>query len=176
MSYVFRDVPRGQAFRLRKVGLAASGMVRRLPMLSVSAGSAPSEIAEMVSIADSSHAVEQATPWIDRIRTWAEAAFQGNLEMRVLEMYFAWYSPDHADWQQHDPETAAQFAEKLAELLERELKLARFFPARYRDYESGWMELAFRRPVMTGRVRNVVRPGLQDAEGRLRVTAIVDVE
>ncbi len=74
------------------------------------------------------------------------------------------------------PERAARFADQLAAILAQELGIKTFLPKQFQDCPNGWLELAPGRGVVTGRVRRVLRPGLQDSQGRLRVPALVDVE
>ena len=66
--------------------------------------------------------------------------------------------------------------ERLASILERELRLRTFAPARYQEYPADWLQVVTERGMVTGRVRRVLRPGLQDEQGRLRVPAVTQVE
>jgi hypothetical protein len=60
--------------------------------------------------------------------------------------------------------------------LEQEFGLATFFPAAYQDYPESWVQLPEGARMLTGRVRQVLRPGLRDRSGGLRVPARVEAE
>ena len=105
-----------------------------------------------------------------------EAALKGALESAAVQFYVDFWGPDGDSWRQRDPARAGQFAERLAFFLEKELRLSSFAPARYQDFPPDWLEVRAERGMVTGRVRRVLRPGLQDERGRLRVPAMVQVE
>jgi hypothetical protein len=61
-------------------------------------------------------------------------------------------------------------------VLRQNWKLYPFYPVAYQDHPDGWLQRAPGRNMVTGRVRRVLRPGLQDEDGHLRLPALVEVE
>ncbi len=75
-----------------------------------------------------------------------------------------------------DPTATAAVGERLADLLRSEFDLEAFHPANVHDLPGGWVSVAPGSRVMTGSVRRLLRPGLQDSGGNLRMPAVAEVE
>ncbi len=54
--------------------------------------------------------------------------------------------------------------------------LTPFYPSSFQDRPAGWVQPADGTRMTTGRVREVLRPGLADRDGELRVPSRVTVE
>jgi hypothetical protein len=175
-SLIFRpNDTKGSVFRVRNFGIARGGSVMRGCIVSVSVGPAPAGFAELEGLVrEASHPTETALQ--QRLRGWREAALNGTLDVVAVQLYVDFWGSLGDPLRQQVPERAARIAEGLAIVLGKGLGLRTFNPARYQDYAPGWLELASDRGVVSGRVRRVLRPGLQDDEGRLRVPAVVEVE
>jgi hypothetical protein len=175
-AYFFRpDEKRGCVYRVRTFGLKQGDRTLRDCAVSVSAGAAPAglqELEEVIKVAVD-HGEEVL---IDRLRGWREAAFQGTLDLVVVQFFVDFWGGLGAELREQHSDLAQDFSMKLFELLKLEFKLYPFFPAAYQDYPDGWMQRASGRSMVTGRVRRIVRPGLQDEHGQLRVPALVEVE
>jgi len=75
-----------------------------------------------------------------------------------------------------DPQAFEDIAEFVVEKIKKFFGLVPFFPTSYLDYQEGWIIRPPGTRMTTGRVREVLRPGLQDNQGNLRIPAVCRVE
>jgi hypothetical protein len=105
------------------------------------------------------------------------SAAEGNyLREAVLGLYSEFWGDAGTAARDSDPDAVAAVGERLSALLADAYDLRPFFPVNVHDYPSGWITVAAGSRVMTGVVTRVVRPGLQDDHGHLRIPALVEVE
>jgi hypothetical protein len=169
------NVPPGQIVRIQQFGLAHGEVVLRTPEITVSAGPPPAghaELAEFVAQPDllGGNALQQ------RIDSWPEAALHGTLEMVAVQFFVDFWGALGEHLRAGDPESAQELNNRLLSLLRHEWKLYPFHPVAYQDHPDGWLQRVAGRNMVTGRVRRILRPGLQDEEGHLRVPALVEVD
>jgi hypothetical protein len=112
----------------------------------------------------------------ERISAFPDAAVNGTLGVVAVQFFVDFWAELGEPWRQHEPESAAGFAERLCCFLQHALGLFTFASATYQEFPDGWLQRIGARGMVTGRVRRVVRPGLQDAQNQLRVPALVEVE
>lgn len=173
--FLTRD-SRGTVSRVHAFGLARkSGEILRPCRVLLSAGPPPVGFAELEALVKTpAHPVEVKLQ--ECLRGWREAVLGGTLEVVAVKLFVDFWGPLGEPLREAASERAQRFADQLAAVLAGELRLRTFIPKRYQDCPPGWLELVPGRGVVTGRVHRVLRPGLQDSEGRLRVPALVDVE
>jgi len=75
-----------------------------------------------------------------------------------------------------DPTAASEFAGQVTAFLGAAYNLAPFSPATIHDYPDGWLAVVSGGRAMTGLIRRVYRPGLQDEHNNLCIPAQVEVE
>lgn len=175
-AFFFRaDENAGSVYRVRSFGLKQGERLLSECALSVAAGPAPAgmqELDEVIKVAVD-HGEEVL---VARLRGWREAAFHGALDIVIVQFFVDYWGELGEELRQQHPELAHEFSLRLFDLLKLEFKLFPFFPVAYQDHPDGWLQRATGRSMVTGRVRRVVRPGLQDENGLLRVPALVEVE
>lgn len=83
-------------------------------------------------------------------------------------------------WDTHrenaDPQAFKEISEFVAGKIKKFFGLSQFFPTNYLDYQDGWVLRPPGSRMTTGRVREILRPGLQDDQGNLRIPAVCRVE
>lgn len=175
-GYFFRqDEERGSVYRVRCFGLRQGERLLRECAVSVSAGPPPAglqPLEEVIKVA-ADHGEEVL---LERLRGWREAAFQGTLDLVIVQFYVDFWGEMGEELRQQHPDLAQEFSMRLFDLLKLELKLYPFYPVAYQDHPDGWLQRVSGRAMISGRVRRVVRPGLLDEHGQLRVPALVEVE
>ncbi len=119
---------------------------------------------------------EAGPPCSERLRQWREADRNAALETTAVQFYVDWWGDLGDEPRQANPEMAAEIASRLQFVLQHGFGLFPFSPASFQDYPDGWIQRLGDRPMVTGRVRRVFRPGLQDDQNHLRVPALVEVE
>lgn len=112
----------------------------------------------------------------ERISAFPHAAVNGTLGVVAVQFFVDFWAELGQPWREREPERAAAFGERLCGFLQHALGLFPFAPASYQEFPDGWLQRVGGRGMVTGRVRRVVRPGLQDAQNQLRVPALVEVE
>ena len=162
VAAVYRpDDPAGAVVRVKAFGFAADGAVVRPAVVSVSAGPAPAGLAELEAVADEALR--------DRLRGWRAASLAGTAEAAAIETFVEFW-----DTRPAGPDPAV--ADQLAAVLHGAFGLAPFYPANFQDRPPGWVRAEGGGRMTTGRVRAVLRPGLTDRAGEMRVPARVVVE
>jgi hypothetical protein len=176
VAAVFRgDAPKGTVYRVRTFGLVRGGEAVRACAASASAGPAPAGLGDL----EEGIRGAEAGCWEEvrrRLRGWRQACLDDTLELAAVGLYTDFFGEFGDAARRDDPDRAAAFAEKLLGVMEQGFGLTAFRPKSYLDFPDGWMERASRRGMVSGRVTRVLRPGLKDAAGDLRVPALVEVE
>jgi len=166
------DAERGKVFRVRSFGFAVAGGVRELAKVSVSAGYAPAGLAELESLLQPGDGPIQVQ-LRERLRAFRDASLGGTLEPVAVQLFVNLIDQYASMW---EPAKAEAFASHLLALLHEEFGLVPFYPASFHDRPAGWVRIPEGVWMQSGRVTRVLRPGLEDREGRLRVPARVEVE
>jgi hypothetical protein len=173
VAAVYRpDEPAGTLVRLKTLGIIHNGEVVRPAVVTVSAGPAPpgfAELEELVATADDPAGLHLQ----ERLHGWRDASLNGGLESAAMGLHVEFWDRDRAEL---DPSLASAFADHLADVLRDALGLTPFFPSSFPDHPPGWVEPVDGGRMTTGRVREVLRPGLVDRGGELRVPARAVVE
>jgi hypothetical protein len=151
--------------RLKALGLSRDGTVTRPAVVVVSAGPAPVGLAELEEAVRDLPAAEAVRA---SLREWRAASLDGRLEAAAVGLYVEY-------WDRLREGLPAEVGDRLAAVLADEFGLTPFHPANFRDHPDGWVQAAGGR-LATGRVREVLRPGLTDRAGGLWVPARVTVE
>jgi hypothetical protein len=167
------DQPAGGVVRVKAFGVCIDGVVIRPAAVVVSAGPAPVGLAELEDVVRES-LDPVAGVLRDRLRDWRTASLEGRLEAAAVELFVEFWDQLRGEWA--DPDAAAAFGDRLAVVLAEEFGLTPFYPGSFRDRPDGWVQAVGGGRMATGRVREVVRPGLTDRAGELRVPARVVVE
>jgi hypothetical protein len=173
LAAVYRpDEPAGTLVRLKALGIVHNGEVVRPAVLTVSAGPAPpgfAELEELVATADD----PAGRHLQERLHGWRDASLNGSLESAAVAIHVEFWDRDRAGL---DPSLASAFADRLVDVLREAFGLTPFFPSSFPDHPPGWVEPADGGRMTTGRVREVLRPGLVDRGSELRVPARAVVE
>ena len=175
IGYVFRDnEPKGTAVRVKAIGLAQGDAVVRPGMVSVSAGPVPAGLPELED------AVAELTgPTADIVRTrlkgWRTASVDGTFETAAVDLFVTYWDDLIGPLRDDNGDRVIAVGERLADVLSQELGLSVYSPTQFHDQPEGWVQIAAGR-VNSGRIRQLFRPGLVDAAGRLRSPARVEVE
>ncbi|MFL5338567.1 MAG: hypothetical protein ACJ8F7_00220 [Gemmataceae bacterium] len=169
------DVAKSLVCRVRKFGLRRGDAVIRKSAVTVSAGPAPEGFPELEDLAKSP-AADAEKALLARLKEWRLAALHDTLEMTAVQFFVDFWGELGEPLRQRDADKAAEFGRRLAHVLHQGFCLFAFSPAAYQDYPDGWLHRVPGRQMVSGRVRRVVRPGLQDEHNHLRVPALVEVE
>jgi len=168
---VFRKAdPVGAVVRVRAFGLVAGGIVARPAEIVVSAGPLPPGCPDL-------EALLPAAPEAVRGELAASlaglrpAGLHGYLELAAVELFQLYWGRARPAWHATDPENAAAFAYGLTHLLGSPFGLHEFAPANVFDHPDGWVTLPPGCRVTSGRVVELLAPGLLDAAGGLRLPA-----
>jgi hypothetical protein len=111
-----------------------------------------------------------------RLNEWPAAAADNSLDIVAVQFYVDFWHGIHERWRRDALDHAAIFVSRLEYFLQHALGLFPFCPVTYQDFPDGWLQRIPGPPMVTGRVRRVVRPGLQDDQNQLRLPALVEVE
>lgn len=164
-----RQAPPGM-IALQRFGLRTPSQVIRSPQGFRSAGPAPAGYAELRSQIEQEFS--QLLPALDY---WPQAALDDMLAFVAQQFYIdLWKAVEEG--RRGGDAAAQQIQRALLEMLVSEFHLEPFFPETYRDVPESWLEVRAPKGIRRERVVQVVRPGLKDQHGKLRVTAIVEVE
>jgi len=177
LSLVFRGhIPRGIVFRVKAFGLRRrSGKAIRECAVYVSAGPSPAGFGELYRLVEQpSGAGEEGLR--ERLRAWPAACLHGALDVVAVRLFVDFWGALGDEMRMQRGDEARRFGEQLSLLLQQELRLETFHPESYQDYPDGWLLLDSDHGAVTGKVRTVIRPGLKDEEGNLRVPALVEVD
>jgi hypothetical protein len=175
-AYFHKDIPRGTPYRLLSFGLRHGDAVVRPAGVAVSAGPPPEDFGELVALVRGQTAVPGTTGLADGLHRWQQAALDGTLENVAVQFFVEYWGQLGRPLREHAPALAADFARLLAGVLRKAFGLQAFAPTRFDEHPAGWAEVTPGSPGRTGRVRTVLRPGLLDGQGCLRVPALVEVE
>ena len=163
------QVPRG-AIAVQRFGLRASNRVIRPSEAFRSGGAAPIGFEKL--LACTRREFPQLAPTLD---FWPAAALDDMLPFVAQQFYIdLWKAVEEARRGRDEPMRQTQ--QTLLDLLVSEFHLQPFYPATYREVPENWLEVRAPNGIRRERVVRVVRPGLKDHDGKLRVTAIVEVE
>ena len=102
------------------------------------------------------------------------AAIEGSIRYLLTGLFERFWKSVLDDAWRSDPEALGQVRKCLDRLLSG-TGLRAFYPEHVKDWNSNWLLIRNREDLITGRVFNVVRPGLREENG-LRLQAIVEVE
>ncbi len=173
---VFRNAPpAGGVVRVRAFGLAAGGRTLRPAEVVVSAGPQPPGCAELEALVPSSPA-DSRDELKAALAGLRPAALHGYLELAAVELFQLFWGRVRPTWHPADPDGAEGFAHALAQLLDGPFGVRPFEPANVFDHPDGWVTLLPGCRVTTGRVVELLVPGLFDAAGGLRLPAQVFAE
>jgi len=172
LAAVYRtEEPLGSIIRIKSFGITHREQLLRPAVVSVSAGAAPAGLVELEESLIGSNAELQ-----EHLREWRTASLEGRLESAAVEAFVLYWDRHRNSWIADQPEIAAQFDERFSAFLIENFGLAPFYPSSFQDRPAGWLQPADGTRMTTGRVREVLRPGLADRDGELRVPARVTVE
>ena len=168
---VFRNAPpAGSVVRLRSFGLAAGGRTLRAAEVVVSAGPQPPGCAELDALVPSSPAGSRAELQA-ALAGLRPAALHGYLELAAVELFQLFWGRVRPAWHPADPDGAEGFAHALTLMLDGPFGVRPFEPANVFDHPDGWVTLSPGCRVTSGRVVELLAPGLLDAAGGLRLPA-----
>ena len=168
---VFRNAPpAGSVVRVRSFGLVAGGRTLRPAEVVVSAGPQPPGCAELEALVPSSP--EKSRGELKAaLAGLRPAALHGYLELAAVELFQLFWSRVRPAWHAADPDGAEGFAHALTQLLDGPFGVRPFAPANVFDHPDGWVTLSPGCRVTSGRVVELLAPGLLDAAGGLRLPA-----
>lgn len=173
VRHVFAAAPAGMVVGGNRAGFNIGDEVLRPTVVDVSAGPLP------VGFTELERAGEELPRGCELRRRVAElrGAAEGNyLREAVLGLYSDFWGDAGTAARDTDPDATADVGDRLSALLADAYGLRPFFPVNVHDLPSGWITVAPGSRVMTGVVTRVLRPGLQDDHGHLRIPAVVEVE
>jgi hypothetical protein len=163
-SVVFRpEEPRGCCLRVKQFGLTQGDEILQPLKVSYSAGPAPIGFTELEQAVTQEPSAADLVPLL---KGWRLASFEGALEHAAIDFYLQF-------WSQPRPE---QLQELVLIVLQEGFQLVPFYPTRVQDHPSEALQLVDSTRMVSGRIREVLRPGLLDGEGHLRVPARVIAE
>jgi hypothetical protein len=170
------EQPKGLV-QLSKFGVRSDHLSRpRNGLARVYVGPCPDGMVELLDAVDILSNDEFAEDLERLIHAWPEAAFKGVLDVVAVQFYVDFWDKTYDRWHERYPEHAASFVNRLFYFLQHGFGLFPFNPVTYQDYPDGWLQRVAGRPMVSGRVRRVIRPGLHDDQNHLRVPALVEVE
>lgn len=163
----------GTVLTTNRAGFRTADEVFRPAVVEVSLGPAPAGFNELEKAAERLPAGSELRRAVAGLR----AAAHGNyLREAVLQLYSDVWGEMGMTARNTDPAATAEVGARLAALLTDAFGLRPFHPVNVHDFPSGWISVAAGSRVMTGVVTRVLRPGLQDDHGNLRIPAVVEVE
>ena len=168
---VFRKAePVGALVRVRSFGLVAGGTVVRPAEVVVSAGALPPGCADLEALLP---AVPEAVrgELKSALAGLRPAGLHGYLELAAVELFQLYWGRVRPAWHAADPEGAEGFAHALTHLLDGPFGVRPFAPGNVFDHPDGWVTLPPGCRVTSGRVVELLAPGLLDAAGGLRLPA-----
>lgn len=175
MIPVYRqDIPPGLPVRLKVLGVARAEQILRPAVVPVSAGPVPEGLAELE---DELH--DLTGPIVEvfrqRLKEWRAASLAGTFESTAVDTFVLFWDEQSQPLQNEQPHHFGAMAEKLAQVMRASFGYTLLEPAHFLDFPNGWVQIAEGR-LTSGRVRRVLRPGLSDRDGKLRIPACVEVE
>jgi hypothetical protein len=173
-AYYYREAPMGQLVRVRRFGLLAqpSGQVIRSASLIISAGPMPMGFERLYQLVNGQPGGEALR---QRLRDWPQASVESRLEEAATQLFIDYWGEPGQPFREQARAASEDFAQVLASLLDV-FGMQTFSPSYFQDVPTGWARLNSERRMTSGRVVEVLRPGLQDHQGHLLVPAIIEVE
>jgi hypothetical protein len=105
---------------------------------------------------------------------WPQRAVEGELAAGMASFFKEFWRRLGDDLRRRAPEEFHKLEALLDETLEAN-GLTAFYPESIRDWDSSWLTFKRHEGLLTGRVSNVLQPGLRE-DKRLWLKAIVEVE
>ncbi len=170
---VFSDVPAGQLVRVTGYGLTGHGRVYRPCAVEVSLGPPP---AGLVELEEAAARLPEADPLRARVTGLREALRGDYLREAALELYLDYWVESARLARSPAADPGREFGARLMQFLRAAFGLSEFVPQSVHDHPDGWLAVVPGGRAVTGLVRRVHRPGLQDEQGNLRIPALVEVE
>jgi hypothetical protein len=170
---VFAAAPVGAVVGNNRAGFGAGETVFRPAVVEVSAGPLPAGFEDLEQAGERLPRGNELRRRVAGLRGAAEGDY---LREAVLGLYSDFWGDAGNDARDADPDAASEVGDRLNALLADAYGLRPFFPVNVHDLPSGWITVASGSRVMTGVVTRVLRPGLQDDHGHLRIPAVVEVD
>lgn len=170
---VFAAAPTGTVLGGNRAGFRTADEVFRPAVVEVSLGQAPAGFAELEQAGGKLPPACELRRLVVGLRAAAEGSY---LREAVLQLYSDFWGDAGVNARAIDPDATAEVGDRLNTLLADAFGLRSFHPVNVHDFPSGWITVAAGSRVMTGVVTRVLRPGLQDDYGHLRIPAVVEVE
>jgi hypothetical protein len=163
-AIVFRpDDPAGSLIRWKQFGLAKGEELIQPAKCSISAGPAPVGFTELEqAIGDEPTLADLA----QQLKGWRLASLEGAIEQAAIEFYLLFWTAPRSEL----------LKELVMVVMQEGFLFVPFYPNRYQDHEPEALQIVGSNRMLTGRVRELFRPGLFDRDGGLRVPARVAVE
>lgn len=173
VRHVFASAPSGTPVGGNRAGFSFADEVFRPAVVDVSAGPLPAGFAELEQAGRRLPRGGELEKLVSKLRTAAEGDY---LREAVLGLYSDFWGEAGNAARETDPDATSEVGERLNTMLADAYGLRPFSPANVHDLPSGWISVAPGSRVLTGMVTRVLRPGLQDDHGHLRIPAVVEVE
>ncbi len=170
---VFSDSPRGTVIRMGGHGLIAGNRVFRHAVVELSLGSPPPGFLDLEAAAQR---LAPEDPLRARVALLRQAIQGDYLREAAIELYVDTWGERGAAVRTAEPALAGQWCEQLTRFLSAAYGLTAFRPTCLQDHPDGWLVVVPGSRPVTGLVRRVHRPGLQDEKGNLCIPALVEVE
>lgn len=170
---VFAAAPSGTLVATNRAGFRRGSVAFREATAEVSLGPQPPGFADLQHTAEQLPPSSELRGMVAGLRTAAEGNY---LREAVLQLYTDFWGDAGMAARVLAPDVTAEVGDRLSALLADAYGLSPFHPVNVHDLPSGWITVAAGSRVMTGVVARVLRPGLQDAAGNLRIPAVVEVE
>ena len=120
---------------------------------------------------DANDLYQQWFNWLSE--QWKAARTSEAPEIAIVQFYVDLWDKYRSEAEDNAFEDIQKF---VAAKLEKLFNLVQFFPTAYQDYQDGWIQRANGSKMVSGRVREILRPGLQDNQGNLRVPSMCKVD
>ncbi len=172
VRHVFASAPAGAVVG-HQIGFSSADEVFRPAVVDVSAGPLPVGFTDLERAGEALPKGNELRKRVAGLRGAAEGDY---LREAVLGLYSDFWGDAGSVARDADPDATAEVGDRLNALLADAYALRPFFPTTVHDLPSGWVTVAAGSRVMTGVVTRVLRPGLQDDHGHLRIPAVVEVE
>jgi hypothetical protein len=168
--------PRGEVVHVVEFGLArrASATLIVPCQLRVSSGKAPEHFIAMLEAARDSHS-EAGKALTQKLREWPEAWMLERLAPVAEAFFVDFWDKSYTRFRAEDPVAAKRFVDEFEQLLQKSCGLRADYPDSILGQKPNSYEVRSRTGTVTGRVVEVLRPGLHSRSG-VRVPAIVVVE
>ncbi len=170
---VFDEAEPGTVIGSNGGGFGTGGEVFRPAVVEVSLGPSPAGFAELMRAGEALPRGGELRAMVAGLRAAAEGNY---LREAVLQLYSDFWGEAGAAARAADPRATAAVGERLSAVLTDAYGLRPFVPVNVHDLPNGWISVAPGSRVMTGVVTRVLRPGLLDDHGHLRIPAVAEVD